>query len=78
MAETLKMAVHQLVEECNDPHSLQEVFDILEASNKGKDWWLTLNQAQQEKTLASIKQASEGNVISHEEVSKRIWKKINQ
>jgi predicted transcriptional regulator len=78
MAESLKKAVHQLVEECNDTQSLQDVHTLLKAANNGEDWWNTLSTAQQEKTLISIDQAKAGKVISHEEVSKRIWKKIYQ
>ena len=78
MTETLKIAVHQLVEDCNDPMSLLEVQKLLEATNKGEDWWHTLGVTQQEKTLISIEQSKEGKVIPHEEVSGRIWKKINQ
>ncbi len=77
MAETLKVAVHQLVEECNDDQSLQDVYMLLEAAKKGEDWWHTLSPAQQEKTHLSIEQGKAGNVITHEEVSRKIWKKIN-
>jgi hypothetical protein len=45
-AETLKMIVHQLVEDCNDEKSLQEVYENLDAANKGEDWWYILSQEQ--------------------------------
>jgi hypothetical protein len=77
MTESLKTTVHQLVEDCNDAQSLQEVYQILEAAKKGKDWWHTLSTTQQEKTLLSIEQGKAGNVIPHEEVSRKVWKKIN-
>jgi hypothetical protein len=77
MTESLKTTIHQLVEDCNDTQSLQEVCQLLEAAKKGEDWWHTLNTTQQEKTLLSIEQGKAGNVIHHEEVSRKIWKKIN-
>ena len=77
MAETLKMAVHQLVEDCNDDQSLQDVYTLLEAAKKGEDWWHTLSTTQQEKTRLSLEQGKAGIVIPHEEVFRKIWKKIN-
>lgn len=78
MADTIKMAVHLLVENCMNDQSLQEVYEFLEAANQGEDWWHTLSTNQQEKTLLSIEQGNAGKVISHEEVPLKIWQKINK
>jgi hypothetical protein len=76
MAKELKIAVHQLVDDCKDEQSLQEVYAILEAANKGDDWWEILNPEQQKKTLLSIEQGNSGKIISHEVVSQKIWEKF--
>jgi hypothetical protein len=77
MHEILKTAIHDLIDRCNDPITLKEIFNFLNSKVESADWWHGLNQTQQRITRASIQQANEGKVIAHEVVSVKIRKKIN-
>jgi uncharacterized phage-associated protein len=55
----------------------QAFYEFRESINDNRDWWHSMSPGQQEKTLISMEQGSTGKMMAHEEVSRKIWTKIN-
>ena len=74
----LKSDLHQLIERANDLSILEAIKIILskESIRKG-DWADTLNDSQKEELEASIKEADQGETISHAEAMQQIKDRYN-
>ncbi len=73
---SLKEKIHQLVDNCGDDRVLYNTLEVLEQSTSGKDWWEELPEEEKKKTLASLNQLVQGQTITHENLSSRIWAKF--
>lgn len=75
---SLKEKIHQLVDNCGDDRVLYNTLEVLEQSTSGKDWWEELPEEEKKKTLASLNQLVQGQTITHENLSSRIWAKFTK
>ena len=75
---SLKEKIHQLVDNCGDDQVLYNTLEVLEQSTSGKDWWEELPEEEKKKTLASLNQLAQGQTITHENLSSRIWAKFTK
>jgi hypothetical protein len=78
MASGIKDKIHELVNACNDPDVLEHTLSLLTSGAGNHDWWLTLNAAEQERTVHSLEQANASMLISHEEVMNATWEKLKK
>jgi predicted transcriptional regulator len=69
----IKNSLHELIVETNDIDILTQMkayFRQLKAKNV--DWWDSIDDASKEAIETGIKQADEGNLVSHQNARKRI------
>ena len=74
----LKLLIHNLLDGVNDSSTLQAIYALLARSKQDdkSDWGKELPKAVRKKLEASIKQADDGLVISHEKVRAELKEKF--
>lgn len=74
----LKTHLHQLIEGTSDNSVLRKVFALLSKSSTEGDWWDELSEESKQKTLKSIEQIKNGEVLSHESAMQQLAEKFPQ
>jgi hypothetical protein len=78
--ETLKKKLHEQIDALDDELSLQMLHDAAVGYGKeeDKDVQRELTAEQIERMAKSLKQAEDGNTVSHEEAKKRIKERLTR
>lgn len=74
----LKTHLHQLIDGTSDNSVLAKVFALLSKTSTNDDWWDELSEESKQKTLKSIDQSKNGEVISHELAMQQLAEKFPQ
>ena len=69
--ETIKLEIIEWLSRLKNPHTIQYLKSVKDASVSQEDWWLSLSDNQIESIERGLRDIEEGKVVSHEDVKKR-------